>query len=276
MEPTKLLSLTGLAAISLKKIARRAVYFTAIIMITNSLGTFDLWRSPNCWAGQTVNVNTGDNLQVLVNQYPPSTTFSLAPGIHRLQSVVPQSGDSFVGQTGAVLSGAALLTNFVLNGSYWVSHVQVTQASSYRGQCNSAHPACALPEDLFFDNIPKSRVTSLSAVKPGSWYLDYPTGNAYMADAPWGHTVEISLLPYAFGGDAAVVVVSNLAIEKYACVAGNGAIGGGGELPTGKSNGTTFGIITESGLLPATACMSMITRSTITVSSESVESEHQH
>lgn len=224
---TKLLSLTGLAAISLKKVVRRAVYFIAIIMITNILGAFDLWRSADCWAGQTVNVNVGDNLQALVNQHPPNTTFSLAPGIHRLQSVTPQQGDEFVGQTGAVLSGAALLTNFTRSGSYWTAHAQVTKAASYQGVCDSTHPACVYPEDLFFNNVPKKRVTSVASVVPGSWYLDYPTGTVYMADNPTGITVEMSLAGYAFTGGAVSVTISNLTIEKYASATQSAAINGG-------------------------------------------------
>ena len=131
---------------------------------------------------------------------PASTTFSLAPGIHRLQSVVPKSGDAFVGQTGAILSGAALLTSFTQSGSYWTAHVTVTQAASYPGKCNSSSPACIYPEDLFFNNVPKTRVTSLSSVGPGKWYLNYSTGTAYMGDNPAGYTVEMSELRYAFTG----------------------------------------------------------------------------
>jgi len=213
--------------IDLNKIARKALYHIAIILIANSLGSLDLWHTAICWAGATITVNPGDSLQTLVNENPTSTTFSLAPGIHRLQSVVPKSHDSFVGQAGAILSGAALLTDFTQNGPYWISHAQVSKAASYPGTCDSTHPACLFPEDLFFDNVPKSRVMSLSAVEPGSWYLDYSTGNVYMGDDPYGHTVEISLLGYAFTGGAASVTISNLVVEKYACVADNGAIHGG-------------------------------------------------
>lgn len=221
-----LFNLFALGVMPLKKVARRAFYITALIIIANAAGSFDMWNSPLCWAGQTVNVKIGDNLEALVNQYPPSTTFSLAPGIHRLQSVVPQNGDTFVGQTGAVLSGAALLTTFTPSGSSWTTHVQVTKAASYPGVCNPAHPACVYPEDLFFNSVPKTRVTTASAVAPGTWYLDYGSGTVYMGDNPASYTVEISLLPNAFSGGAHSVTISNLTIEKYACVAQSGAIDG--------------------------------------------------
>jgi parallel beta-helix repeat protein len=178
------------------------------------------------WAGESVTVAPWENLQSLVNEYPAGTTFTLAPGLHRYQSVVPKNNDVFSGETGALLSGAALLTNFSRSGSTWTSRVQVTQASSYRGQCQAAYPACAFPEDLFFDSVPLTRVASLALVRPGEWYLDYATEKVYMGNNPAGHRVEISILGYAFTGSATSVTISNLIIEKYATLAGSGAVDG--------------------------------------------------
>jgi len=212
---------------TLEKVTSGLFNCIALVMIANGVGALDLWHSPNAWAQQTVAVSPGDNLQALVDEYPASTTFSLAPGVYRLQSIIPQSHDSFVGQAGAILSGAALLTTFHRSGSYWTSPVQVTQAASYPGQCSSTSPACAFPEDLFFNNVPKTRVASLSLVVPGTWYLDYSAGTAYIGDNPAGSTVEVSELRYAFTGGAASVQISNLTIEKYATLGATGAIDGG-------------------------------------------------
>jgi hypothetical protein len=211
---------------TLMKIASRAFYYTALAVIVSSVRFFDSAQTSNCWAQQTVNVPTTANLQTLVNQYPGGTTFSLAPGIHYLQSVVPQNGDVFVGQTGAILSGAALLTTFTQNGAYWTVQVNVKLASSYPGQCAATSPMCMYPEDLFFNDAIKTRQPSLTAVGPGSWYLDYSTGTVYVGDDPTGYTVEMSELPHAFTGGASSVVISNLTIEKYACVAQSGAVDG--------------------------------------------------
>lgn len=184
-------------------------------------------KDENCWAQQNVIVNPGDNLQALVNQYPTGTTFTLMPGTYRLQTIEPKDYDTFTAQTArsAIVSGAELLTTFIQSGAYWTAHVQVTEASSYVGECGS-NTACAFPEDLFFDNVPKMRVAGLAMVGPGAWYLDYSTGTAYMADNPAGHTVEISLTRYGFQGMATNVTVSNLIVEKYACWAETGAIDG--------------------------------------------------
>jgi hypothetical protein len=180
------------------------------------------------WAQRVVTVYPGQNLQSLVNNNGSSTTFSFTPGIYYHQSIVPKSYDSFIGQSGAILSGGTRLTSFQQNGSYWTAKAAVAQAASYPGRCASATPACALPEDLFFDNIPRRRVTSLSAVGPGKWYLNYSTGTIYMGDSPWGRTVELSVLRSAFSGTATNVTIQGLTIEKYASLAQTGAINNGG------------------------------------------------
>ena len=214
-------------SMALKKVARTVLSYSALMAIALGFSLVELALTSMCWAA-TINVATTANLQTLVNNNPTNTTFSLAPGIHRLQSVVPKTGDMFVGQTGAIVSGAALLTSFTQSGSYWTAHVSVTGASSYPGQCNSSTPACIYPEDLFFNNVPKTRVASLSGVGPGKWYLNYSTGTAYMGDNPAGYTVEMSELRQAFYGSASTVQINNLTIEKYACLAQMGAVDGSG------------------------------------------------
>jgi parallel beta-helix repeat protein len=191
-------------------------------MIANGFGAFQMWQSANALA-QSVTVSPGQNLQAVVNAHPAGTTFTFTPGIYYYQSIVPQSNDSFVGQTGAILSGATLLTTFTESGSYWTAKVSVAQSSD-PGTCGT-NSACTLPEDLFFNNVLKTRVTSLSAVGPGKWYLAYGSpGTVYMGDNPSGQTVELSVLRSAIAGSATQVSISNLTIEKYACLAGAGAV----------------------------------------------------
>ena len=52
-----------------------------------------------------VPVNPGDDLQAAVNAHPPGTTFLIKAGRHRRQSVVPKTGNSFIGEPGAILDG---------------------------------------------------------------------------------------------------------------------------------------------------------------------------
>ncbi|HEX6444302.1 MAG TPA: right-handed parallel beta-helix repeat-containing protein [Streptosporangiales bacterium] len=57
-----------------------------------------------------VRVGTSRSLTNVTTQYPPGTTFWLAPGVHRLgphrfDQVKPKPGDSYIGAPGAVLDG---------------------------------------------------------------------------------------------------------------------------------------------------------------------------
>lgn len=164
------------------------------------------------------------DLGSMVGSYPSGTSFLIMAGVHRMQSAVPKNYDTFTGQSGAILSGAQLLTSFNQSSTYWVARVQATAKTYDSSLCDASHPACDLPEDLFFNDVPLIRVLSRSQVGPGKWYLDYSTGEVYLGDNPAGHNVEISLLPYAFSGSATGVSISHLVIEKYASPRDAGAI----------------------------------------------------
>jgi parallel beta-helix repeat protein len=56
-----------------------------------------------------VAVFPGDSIQGLVDAYPPGTAFLIKAGVHENQQVTPKTGDSFVGEEGAVLDGGGTL-----------------------------------------------------------------------------------------------------------------------------------------------------------------------
>ncbi len=169
-------------------------------------------------------VNPGDNVASIVAAAPAGSTFHLTSGVYRMQQIVPQTGDTFIGDSGADLTGATVLTNFSNVGGLWVTPFTGT-AGQQNGSCLSSSPACIYPEDLFFDNVPVQRVASLSALVAGTWYLDYVGGKVYVFNPPAGHTVELSMSRSAFRGSATNVTIQNLIVEKYAVPAQMGAIG---------------------------------------------------
>lgn len=181
------------------------------------------WKT-NVLAAQHVVVHPGEDIQTLVSRYPPGSTFQITPGTYRLQSIRPKNGDSFIGQPGSILTGAVLLTSFAKHGGYWVTSVSVKPQDSYPGKCDTQHPACRFPEDLFLDGGPLQRVSALSDLAPGKWYLDYATQKAYLGSDPGGHVIEMSSQRAAFWGNAGKVTIKGLTIEKYASLAGRGAI----------------------------------------------------
>jgi hypothetical protein len=175
---------------------------------------------------ETVNVSPSEDFQTVVSSNPAGTTFMITPGVYRMQSITPKTGDIFEGQSGAVLNGSRQLTSFTRSGIYYVATGQ-TQHGTANGECQAAYAGCEYPEDLFFNNVPLQRVEALTQVVAGKWYFDYSTASVYFVDNPTGKTVEIGVTTHAFSGSATNVTIEGLTIEKYADPAQDGAISGG-------------------------------------------------
>jgi parallel beta-helix repeat protein len=170
----------------------------------------------------------GDSLQAKVNAQGPGATFTLQPGIYRMQTVTPKTGQVFIGQPGAVMSGAKLLSGWIQSGNTWYVTGQTQRFANNVGVCASG-TACQFQEDVYRDNVLLTRVLSLSAVGPGRFYSDYAAQRIYVGDDPNGHTIEAAATEYAFEGSpqgaGQSVVIDGLIIEKYANPAQYGAIG---------------------------------------------------
>jgi len=194
------------------------------------------------WSTSTVTVNVtqmqvcsttlypGNDIELAVACNPAGTTFTIKPGLYRLQSIGPKTGDTFIGEPGALLSGAQLLANFSKEGSLWVASGPSVPGQVYPGICDAAHPACIYPEDFYIDNKPLFRVLSSTSVVSGSCFFDYADAKIYFADDPTGHQVEVSAARTAFEGAPAGtpvnnITIKNLIVEKYAIPAQMGAIG---------------------------------------------------
>ena len=178
----------------------------------------------------TVTVSPGNDVQGAINSNPPGTQFNFNPGVYHNLSLVPKDYDQFISSTpkGATLSGATVVNNFTFHklANLWVGNIKITPTTSI-GQCDSQHAGCLHPEDLFFDGVLYRRVNYQSLVVAGTWYLNYTSGNVYLADNPTGHTIEISTTHFAIGaGNITSVVINGFIIEKYASPTDNGAIEG--------------------------------------------------
>ena len=160
----------------------------------------------------------GEDIQIRVNAAPPGTTFLLKSGLHRLQTIVPRNGDTFLGETGTVLSGARQLVTFTRSGSCWLTAGQTVKSRGAPGDApgRSGYPRCNYPEDLFLNDVPLLHVAGPSDVGPGKWHCDYAADRIYLGDDPTGKKVEVSVTPKAFTGSATDVTIRNLTIEKYA------------------------------------------------------------
>src|SRR4029453_12431596 len=90
-------------------------------------------------------ISPGQSIQAAVNAAPEGTTFWIKAGVHRLQSVIPKHRQTFLGEPGAVLSGAKVLTTFRREGSYWVATDQTQQGPTVPNPsevCQPNSPRC--------------------------------------------------------------------------------------------------------------------------------------
>lgn len=185
-----------------------------------------------------VPISPADEAQAVVNAHPAGTVFRFGAGVHRSRAIggtmiVPRAGDVFVGEPGAVLSGAKLLTSWRREGALWVADGQTQAPNPTAGSdhCkkigDARYQACEYAEDLYVDDVPVWQVVSLGEVVPGTWYFDYSGDRIYMGSDPTGRRVEVSQGRYAFqcpAGTCPNVTVRGLTVEKFANPAQTGAV----------------------------------------------------
>ena len=174
----------------------------------------------------TILVYPGDDINSIVDNNPEGTTFIIKSGIHRMQEIWPKNGNTFLGETGAIINGGRVLTEFEQDGGLYYAPNQ-TQEGWYPSSdiCLEGWERCNRPEDLFFDNEPLRHVTSLEDVATGKWFFDYDADRIYFSDNPEGHVIETSITNMAIHNSGADVTIKNLLIEKYAVAIPAGAVG---------------------------------------------------
>lgn len=191
------------------------------MVATQSFGTKPISKPVDA-----IPVAVGADLQSLVDAAPAGSTFWIEAGVHRMQSVTPKDGDHFIGEHGAVLNGARLITEFDREGHNWVATGQNQEgfrSGTEFGARGAERPG--YPETFFIDNKPLTPVDSLDKVAPGKFYFDYGHDKIYFRDDPAGHRVEAGVSPFAIAGQAKDVHVENLVVEKYNVPTQAGAIG---------------------------------------------------
>jgi len=173
-----------------------------------------------------IEIFPGDDINSIVDNNPEGTTFIIKSGIHRMQEIWPKNGNTFWGESGAILNGSKELTEFEQEGGLYYAPDQ-TQEAWYGStdMCLEGWERCYRPEDLFFDSEPLRHVTSLDIVESGEWFFDYDADRIYFADDPEGHTIETSITTMAIHNSGSDVTLKNLLIEKYAIAIPSGAVG---------------------------------------------------
>ncbi len=207
---------------------RGRTYATAIVVAT-LLAT----AVPGVVQGATqVVLGPGDDFQAIVDTQPAGTTYLVPPGIHRAQSIVPHHGDRFIGEPGAVMSGARVLTDWQRSDNgFWYVDDQTQQGSVHGEIADGGNRRDAYAEELFVDGERWKHVGSLDDLGPGRWFFSYGTDRIWIGRNPaLLGTIETSVQPFAIGGRNLTpairdVTVENLVVERYATPTQRGAIG---------------------------------------------------
>jgi len=192
-----------------------------------------------CPAGSVVVAPT-DDLQALVVAHDAGTTFCLEKGVHHDSVHAIKSGDTFRSPNGSTADGVIENGSVRLQGwtqvsiggkTYWRTAGGTPLAPAYdNSKCEVGYPACNLPQNLYFNDVDYTPVTSLAAVDAGTWLYDVsgavgPANDVYLSDSPIGHVVELGVLSQAFESSTADnVTVQGLIVEKYAAQIGDAAI----------------------------------------------------
>ncbi|HZD52646.1 MAG TPA: right-handed parallel beta-helix repeat-containing protein, partial [Woeseiaceae bacterium] len=200
----------------LRMFSIREILWLAAAGVIGSTGCVQSAQNP-----PTVVVLPGQNIQEVVDASPAGTRFLFQPGIYRQQTIRPKDRQQFIGQEGVILNGAMELKSWTEQAGLW-QHEGLPDPLRFHGKCDDGGELCLFREDLFVNGRPYRRVASLADLGPGRWY--YESRSAWLADDPTGQSVELGVTPLAFGGDAEVVVVERLVVEKYASDAQRGAI----------------------------------------------------
>lgn len=197
-------------------------------------GTDSLPGTANVVAGVStirpfVTLTPASDIQAAINLNPTGTVFSFGPGLYRGVSFQPKDNDTFLGNGWAKLNGAVVLSGASFSGGLYQYSGQ-TAVGQTGGQCDSTHPFCIYPQDLFFNESPLTRVGSTGAVVPGTWFWDLTAHIIYMLPLgsvnPSTGVVQLGVTPWAIQGVATGVMVDGFIIEKYASATGQfGAVG---------------------------------------------------
>ena len=211
-------------------VAAGAATITATSEQKSAAATVAITTSTSCISSATM-LCPSDNIQAKVTAAGAGATLTLQPGIYRMQTVTPLANQTFVGQPGAIMSGAKLLTGWTQSGSVWYVTGQTQKFADNLGICQSG-TLCQLQEDVYRDNVLLTRVASLAAVVPGTFYFDYANQVIYVGDDPTGHILEGAATEYAFQGNAqgagGGVTIQGLIIDKYATPANRATVGNTG------------------------------------------------
>lgn len=128
------------------------------------------------------------------------------------------------------LDGSRSVSNWQRSGATWVSGGWTAQFDSSPTLVagapdntrsswqfvNPAHPMAAHPDQVWIDGAAQRQVGSLAEVRPGAFYVDYPTHRMFLGSSPVGRHVLASDLSKAMSIRDPNTVISGINVRRYA------------------------------------------------------------
>lgn len=174
------------------------------------------------YGDNVVYLKPGDNLQSIVNAHPEGTTFVLKAGVYREAQIKPKNFQTFIGEEGAVMSGAVDIKGWTQSNGFWVADGFPAPGYNHGEGRNGM---ARFKEDLIVNDEPYIRVGSLGEVGAGKFY--YENGKVYIKDSPVGKVTQAMKTTSAFeGGTTQGVTIENITMKHYASMAQHGAVEG--------------------------------------------------
>ncbi len=176
----------------------------------------------------TVLVRPSEDLARVVADSADGATICLARGTYVItQPVEPNRGQTIDGEGRATLIGTEPLVGFKAAGSDGWDATMAGDLGSLSGQCRSGtKDACQMPNAVFSDGRPLTRVMTLDALGRGDFYTHGRT--VYVDGDPSGHRLEVALASDAITSQPDSrdrdVTVTGLTVEMFATPAQHGAI----------------------------------------------------
>ena len=154
------------------------------------------------------------------------TTFCLHDGVHRVtDNVVVQAGDTFIGELGAVISGAKELTNWTVHQQgIWkatvpggiLAHENGTPNEEGSPPFQSKVDGNINSEYVFFNDEMLFWTDEITSVDAKTFHIDYDVDEVYIGQDPTNALVEVGNTVTVFNQGVSDVTIKNLVFEKFA------------------------------------------------------------
>ena len=141
-----------------------------------------------------------------------------------MRPITPKDRQRLVGEPGAILSGAQVVTEWTQTDGAWRATGYLPSQPFVHGECIDGYRGCQYAEAVFYDNRQLWRVDTRDELAPGRFFEDYDANSIWIADDPSQRIVEVARTEAAVTGESRDVLVEGLIIEKFANPAQRGAV----------------------------------------------------